>query len=146
MDAGEEKQNRKRQAEYDISLVTDKQQRDAKRQKKQDDEYQTLLSLDPVYVDPSSFPKKFMKADIVLQLNWHRTFSPARANVPKKSHCGDTCLKLLETLLKVMGEFWKAGRSIEECIRAIEGVDSQVEDQEDTQIEDEDMDDYDEHA
>lgn len=146
MEVGEEKENRKRQAEYDLEIVTDKRKRDAKHQKKLDDDHHTIISLPTIYITPESFPKKFTIADIVLQLNWHRSFSPARAEVPKKSHCGPTRAKLLETLVKVMEKFRESGKSVAECMGSEREEASEVVGPADAEIEDEDIEDYKEFA
>ncbi|KAE9384620.1 hypothetical protein BT96DRAFT_640958 [Gymnopus androsaceus JB14] len=125
MNAGEERENRKQQAESDLSTVAKKWGQDAKHQKKLANDYQTILTLDPIHLDPQSFPKKFTKANIVLQLNWHRTFSPARAQVPMKSKCRGNKLELLETLTMVIGLFLENRRTVADCIKAVEGLEEE---------------------
>ncbi|KAE9389845.1 hypothetical protein BT96DRAFT_1002845 [Gymnopus androsaceus JB14] len=125
MEAGEERENRKRLAEHDLAVVAKKRKRDTKRKEKQDADHQALLSLRPIYLTPSSFPKKFCKPDIILQINWHRTFSPSRVDVPKKSKCGEE------------------GKTVAECIGEVEGEGSNEEEQGQEEIEDEDREDED---
>ncbi|KAE9392205.1 hypothetical protein BT96DRAFT_1000611 [Gymnopus androsaceus JB14] len=139
MEAGKEKEDRKRQALHDLAVVAKKQKRDTERKEKQDAKYQELLSLHPIYLTPASFPAKFTIPKIILQLAWHRTFSPARTQVPIKSKCGSNRAALLETLTRAMELFRNEGKSADECIRDVQDALSNEEDSREADNEEEDM-------